>query len=233
MWLELGAAALLNVERFALTKFIYLDMNPVDKARNAALALGMQVGAEWLLMIDADTFVASAPGATPGDQILRMIEDAAYEDAAVVIAPVRARDADRRIMAYRIEEHMTHKIDLPGTVDGAEVGIAEYRSIELGDERKLVPIDAGATAVMAINLQKVGDAYFKFIHGTREQAGLSEDLEFCRQIRAAGGAILCDTRVVTGHMARPEVIFTEISAFAQGKTIPEIKVEITKHPTQA
>lgn len=229
MWLELGATACLNLDRFALTSFIYLDMVPVDRARNAALGMAMQARADWLLMIDADTFVAPAPDATPGDQIIRMIENAAYDDFAVVIAPVRKRDEEQQIAAYVFENHITGTDN-----EGRVYGVRHYKSIDLNaTERGLVPIDAGGAAVMAINLHLLGDASFRYLHGSRDQAGLGEDLEFCRQIRAAGGKLVCDTRVITGHMTRPQAIFTEIVAFSQGKTIPEIKLEVTRESMKA
>ncbi len=61
-------------------------------------------------------------------------------------------------------------------------------------------VDAIGAACMAINLQLLGDAVFQFTDT------LSEDLEFCRQIKEQGGKILVDTSVKTAHLGNAPIL---------------------------
>lgn len=194
MWIDFGAYIVLNIDHVGLVNNTFWDINPVDKARNMALAVAMMAEADWLLMIDADTFVARGEQ-SPGEQLLQMIFDAEVEDAAIVVAPVATRTAKGYVMAYRLDDERTTKYPS-----------GRLQPIALVQPNGLERIDSAAAAVMAINLKHVGDARFAFVEETETQVGYSEDHEFCRQIREASGKILCDTRVATGHLGRPPVL---------------------------
>lgn len=196
MWLELGAAMIGSEARFALASFGFVDLNPVDKARNFALALAFNSKADWLLMVDADTWVESDGEDDAGFQLLRMISEADHAGAVVVVAPVVPRG-------------LTHSqlTGMPMAYRHAENGPPRLLPIELGIERRgLVPIDAAATAIMAIKIAEIGESRFSFTDD------LSEDLHFCKQVQEHAGAthalplvsspIRCDTRVRTGHLSR-------------------------------
>lgn len=185
MWLDLGAALERHAEGFVLWQFSTWDVNPVDRARNLALAHAMIADADWLLMVDADTFVMPRMGFS----LLSMIAAAADGGYTIVVAPVMSRGDNRKD-----NDDLRH--------------VMAYGHNGLGPERGLYPIDEASTAIMAINLHKVGGATFKFIEPTETQQGMSEDRAFCRQIRAAGGKIACDTRVSTGHLMRPGVAYS-------------------------
>ena len=192
MWLEIGAM-LGRSERFTLGMFGFADVCPVDKARNYLLAHAMQSGCDWLFMIDDDTFVRadrSVDDADAGFFILRMISEAARLDAAIVAAPVLHRGRN---------EYMVYT---EGPNDKPVAVTDLIRAAPGGHFGAFFPAHAVATACIAINLHKIGESMFKF---TDE---LSEDLDFCRQIRELGGKILVDTRVRTGHMSRSMPRFT-------------------------
>jgi hypothetical protein len=194
MWIDFGAHAAFAAAEIETLPISIWDVNPVDRARNFALAHAMRQGAAWLLMVDADTFVM---GAMPGLDLLRMIIDGAREEAAIVVAQVQSRAPGvDTIMVYRRDR--TRSTRYP---DGRLRGVYFGR-----DDKPLGRIDAASAAIMAINLKHVGDAAFRFVEETETRAGYSEDIEFCNQIRAAGGTILCDTRIVTGHLTRPMVL---------------------------
>lgn len=162
-----------------------VDINPVDRARNYAVGTAMQAGADWLLMVDSDTFTVDRAGAKALANMLS--EGLISRGAAIVVAPVAARDDAEHTMVYDLRD---------GKLEPAEA---------LDWSIALHPIASAAAAIMAINLHKIGDAIFKFVPPDGNQPSLSEDHAFCEQIRNAGGAILVDTRVRTGHLKRPQV----------------------------
>src|SRR4249919_3309642 len=93
MWMELGNTIGGSTERFELVGIVYADINGIDRARNFLLAAAMQAGADWLLMIDADTWIEFGPEeGDAGFQLLRMISDAERAGATIVGAPVARRD---------------------------------------------------------------------------------------------------------------------------------------------
>ncbi len=203
MFLELGAVISGSTERFTFLAHLIADINPVDRARNWLLANAMALGADWLLMIDADTWVEADADADAGFQILRMISEADRMGATIVTAPVVRRVADgpaNELAIYRlnaesksISKHEARTIDWLSTLS-----------------RHLEPIDACGAACMAIHLPRVveANAHFRF------EDILSEDLEFCRQIREffpghAPGPIFLDPRVRTGHMSRPFPLYSK------------------------
>lgn len=195
MWLELGNTIGGSGERFALGGIGYADINGVDRARNFLLALAMQHNADWLLMIDADTWVEPNGDQDAGFQLMRMISDADRLDATIVGAPVvkRALPGDpHELMVYRIDP----KIEAPGKLGEAS----------LGTVRGLVPIDALATAVFAVNVRKIGELTFE---APRHLGELGEDLSFCLKVREAGGGVYVDTRVTTGHLGRSPILLSK------------------------
>lgn len=205
MWLELGNVLGASSDRFQLIGFNYLDMNPIDRARNFLLADAMRRGADWLFMIDADTWIVGDQHEDAGFQLLRMISDAERREAAIVMAPVMARQVDptkRTVMAYRVAGEANPSID---SVDGRGQG---HTPITLADEKRgLVEVDAGATACMAIDLHQANNRGMAIFQFTPE---LSEDLFFCKTVREHGGKIFVDTRVRTAHLSRPAPIYSDV-----------------------
>lgn len=204
MWLELGAMLRSSNERFVLGMMGYADVNGVDRARNYLVAAAMIKNCDWLLMVDADTFVEADRGAGDADagfMLLRMISDAARVNATIVSAPVirRVAASDKREFAVYRQIDPTE-----GRPSGHEPMLkAEMITSLSAATGPLHEVFAVGAACMAIDLHKIGDSMFKFTET------LSEDLEFCRQIRELGGKILVDKRVRTGHMSRPFPLYPE------------------------
>ncbi len=211
MWAELGNTLGASPERFNLRGIAYADINGVDRARNFLLTMSFHTGTDWLLMIDADTWVEPITvGGTPidaGFQLLRMISEADRRGAIIVGAPVARRGApgEHEVMVYRRDGKST-KPDKLEPVSVEELGTGQH------------PVDALATAVFAVKVSAIGECRFKFTED------LSEDLDFCRQVRQKiegwtpdpldpereirtleerAPAILVDTRVNTRHLSRP------------------------------
>jgi hypothetical protein len=199
MWLELGSALAQSFERFELAMFGYVDISPVDRARNMLMARAMLASADWLLMVDADTWVESATSAADaGLSLLRMISDADRAGATVVGAPVVCRTT---ALDDKPKLSVWHGV-VQTTQTANPDGLLAVRYQAATSVFGVGECDAIGAACMAINLHKVGDAHFAFT------PDLSEDLEFCRQVRAMGGKIIVDGRVRTGHLARQHGLFS-------------------------
>lgn len=207
MWMEFGNTLGGSHERFELVAFDTADINGVDQARNYLFARAVTAGADWLLMVDADTWVEPTgtdqqAGTDAGFLLLRMLSEADRSDASVVVAPVNRRlgssaalaahEHTRELMIYKAELRREHFMDMGLPY---EFGTLSPMSPA---QRGLVEIDAAATAVFAFNVRRAVEhqAMFKFT------ISLSEDMEFCRQTRAREGRILVDTRIRTGHLSR-------------------------------
>jgi len=176
MWLQLGAAIMADAGMY-LSAFIDMDCCGVDKARNYLIAHAMKEGADWLLMVDSDTWCAN------GRVLLEMIRGADLVGASVVGAPVYRRvDGMMALNAYRFDGTKLVSAKLNGE------GLEEVAAI--------------GAAVMAVNLHKIAEStMFRF---TDE---LSEDLDFCKQIHQLGGTIWCDSRVKTFHAKSDVMVY--------------------------
>lgn len=205
MWMEFGSTLGGSEKRFELVMFSHVDTNPIDKARNMLLDQAVEHKADWLLMIDADTWVESnnSPDALDaGALLLRMISEADRAGASIVAAPVMRRDMEPHdAMIYRLPYGQRWDMKLEH-VD---------RSIWF-DGKTPLEIDAAATAVFAINISEIKRTrrwtYELPRFAFNGALSLSEDFDFCRQVREAGGKILCDPRVRTGHKSRPFAIYS-------------------------
>lgn len=182
MWFDIGKQAVAWGDRISVEKILNIDTCGIDRARNILVAKAMQFNLDWLLMIDADTW-------GDGSGLLRMILAANEQNAAVVAAPVFLRGAPGDAFRLNVYRYL-------GQLDRYE----SYSSLEFDAAASTFKVDAVGAALMAINLRKIGFATFKFTDR------LSEDLEFCRQVRENGGKILVDKRVETGHLVKPDFI---------------------------
>lgn len=185
MWLQFGAAVA-TWPNVALKSYIEMDMCGIDRARNFLVAHAMSQGAEWLLMVDSDTWVDE------GSKLLKMIAEADRVGGAIVGAPVmrRTQDGQLKLNAFRRN----------GEGEGYEA--VPIESMKLSARNPvLVNVDAIGAAVMAIDLRRIGDAEFRFT------GKLSEDLDFCQQIQNRGGVIYCDPTITTRHVKHDVMVY--------------------------
>lgn len=114
MWLGVGAALAQAADKFELVMFTEYSINGIDLCRNTAMYDALQAGADYCLMIDADTFHQSARS---GADIGAGLSGAdAIADAGVQILQM-IRDADR--LQYAAETPNGHElkpIELPLTL---------------------------------------------------------------------------------------------------------------------
>ena len=198
MWVEFGNVVGASSETFRLTTFGHLDMQPIDRARNMAVAQAMVRDSTWLLMVDADTWVEPGKDSLEdaGVQLLRMIADANRRGAVIVSAPV----------IKRIEGHEDRVLAVYGkpAEDNKHVGFPDSWIAE--QRRSLVPVHAVGAACCAINLEKLANTEIEYGWTDR----LSEDLEFCRRIREHFGdsSIMVDPRVRTAHRSKPTALYS-------------------------
>ncbi len=183
MWLLMGHALACSEERFTcMLPVAIIDVCGIDTARNLLMTASLGL-CDWLVMIDADTWVKDP------HELLAMVSNADRANAAVVVAPVVRRNLDgsRELMVYQFM-----------TDDGK---LYSMRDEALGPGP--TAIDAAATACMAINMkfaEKLDRPFFRFT------ATHSEDKDFCLRVRALGGVILADPRVTTYHLNRPAIL---------------------------
>ena len=182
--LQLGAAIAASRDEFHFRGFLDMDVCGVDKARNFLLAYAMKQGAEWLLMIDADTWVPDAAA------LLEMIRTGDREGAVIIGAPVYRRvDQNESLNVYW---------------RSSQGRLEALSSWDVRKHNKPFSVDGIGSAIMAIDLRQIGDAVFRF---TDE---LSEDLDFCSQItkrQLIGAKVWCDPRIKTYHAKSDVMIY--------------------------
>jgi len=183
--LQLGAAIAASRDEFHFRGFLDMDVCGVDKARNFLLAYAMKQGAEWLLMIDADTWVPDAAA------LLEMVRVGDREGAVIIGAPVFRR-------VDHLESLNVYRRNSQGRLE-------TLSGWDLQKHSKPFPVDAIGSAIMAVDLRQISDAAFRF---TDE---LSEDLDFCSQItkhRLLGASVWCDPRIKTYHAKSDVMIYS-------------------------
>lgn len=195
MWLSLGYALASAESRFTLALHSLVDVCGVEVARNRLMAEAIEKNVDWLLMIDADSWVDD------GFAVLQGISSAARAGAAAYAIPTPRRGGeDTHLMVYRGEERLA--------VPRAELEAA--RSADATSPATLVPVDAAATAMLAVDVRfvaaKMTPPWFRFEWKYGTTSFSSEDLVFCRCIREAGGQIVADAGVIAHHRQRPEVL---------------------------
>jgi hypothetical protein len=177
MWFSLGQESA-EREDISITSIMTVDANGIDRVRNRIVGEAMAAGNDWLLMIDADTWV----NGNAGDSLLSMLQ-LGLQRATVVGAPVMRRGVEG-LNAYRY-------------IDGVHQPIAFDKFVST---ERFVEVDAVGAAVIGINLHKIGDVEFEF---TRER---SEDIEFCYRLRRMNHHICIDTQIHTSHLGNPPVL---------------------------
>lgn len=192
MWLSMGQALAMFGTRFEIVLGLFVDINPVSRARNRLLyEAAVKAQADWLFTIDSDTWVEPYNEDNPlaaGHAILRMIAEADLLSYQVVSAAVRVSNSSDKVAAYQRFEDGSSK---------------QYEAHEL--RKDLQPIDEVGAACIAVHVPSIVLNGIKF-EFTDE---LSEDREFCRQARAKGLRIAIDGRVRTGHLSKPFPLYTE------------------------
>ncbi len=208
MWTSFGFAVAANDTKFIIVDHGVVDANPVADARNMALERALIAEADWVLMIDADTYVDNIDDA--GVALLQMISDAHKRKAAIVGAPVRAREWDgHHRTVWRLDE-VSRIADIGGKVPVPTMSRApeEYYA------DKLVETPRIGGACMAVNLGWIREkmpvppwfTHEPNLMGSRESRlrGSGEDVVFCDMVRIRGGLILCDGRVLPKHVMKGE-----------------------------
>lgn len=152
LWLDLGEAINRAKDEFMIGSFQYQDKCGLEGMRNALVYAAMQSNSDWLFMIDPKFYVIPTEDyPSPGVSILKMIDDAAKKDAALITA-----------MCHRDKEKIIE-------TDIAELNIA---AINLNFLRKNWPQPPWFTTKMG----KMDSTYLTcsdvlFCQGIKERAG--------------------------------------------------------------
>lgn len=213
MWLQFGYALADNRERFDLVLFSHIDANPVADARNLAIEEGLNVGADWVMMIDSDTYYRGENddpiNDSAGADILRMISEADKlgPDVAMVGAPVRAR-------RWENNDRTVWKLDDKPQLLETKPGFRDLKTMSKAPESyylgKLVEVPRIGGAFIAVNLDWIRrecpdppwSQHEPIAFGPREQRlrAYGEDVGMCDLFRTRNGRILCDGRILPLHM---------------------------------
>lgn len=198
MWLELGAILASSPERFELATMMFIDTQPVDRTRNLIVERALAAKADWLLMIDADTYVVDDENGA-GFPLLRMISDADRAGAMLVGAPYVLRGDTEHLAVYR-----SISVDATDRMLGWPLG---HKPIKVSEgPRQMYEAFAVGTGCVGLDLRDVAQHEMQF----RFTDDLSEDLDMCRQIRNLGGKILVDGRITTAHMSRSMPLMSRV-----------------------
>lgn len=214
MWLEFGAVLNESSERFRLVSFATVDECGIDRARNKCVKHALEAGADWLLMLDADTWVSD------GGDLLQMISDADRAGLTIVGAAVPRRTTGSGLT------FMVYDSPKPGEfVSLTPAGILARDAFMDRIPSAFAAVDAIATACIAINMrfaQFMDEPFFRFTDIE------SEDLDLCRRVREMRGGwialddngkpdpdgqridwkglIAVDKRVRARHLNRPAIL---------------------------
>lgn len=198
MWMSMGFALESASNRFQLVGHSLVDVCGVEVARNRLVEEAIAADADWLLMIDADSWVDDA------FSILQGVSSAARSGAVAYAIPTPRRGgADTHLMIYR---------DVGGVRQALTANELAAAKIAHGDTpgTALVPVDSAATAMMAFDVrfvrEKLAPPWFRFEWKYGTTTFVSEDLAFCRRLTEAGGRIVADASIVAHHRQRPEVL---------------------------
>ncbi len=226
MWFGLGAAMAAAPDKFTISSFASYAINGIDLARNTIVYDALQAGADWCLMVDADTYHATAGGSVG----LASNADAVGDAGADLLQMIR--DADRG----KYVDHSGVLVDIPGLAHSNGVGLvgAPVRGRGIGDNGvcvktfvagvlqpttltdlvgKVRPVDRIGGAVSAINLNWLRThwptgPWFEMEHDYtgRPKNARGEDYSCCAGIYALGGTVLCDGRFVPEHVDRRRLV---------------------------
>jgi hypothetical protein len=190
MWAQFGAACARQPDDVQIVMLGYVDTCGIDRARNALVRQATTARADWLLMVDSDTF------AVTGKDLLRMLLERP-SDAAAVGAPV-IRRGQLTAITNIAPEHVANIWRWTGERHEP----TSIRNGGIGSHGFYTKVDAVGAAIFAVDLTRAASAHAEF----RWADGMSEDLYFCRQLRLAGERIYVDPRVATVHLGQPEIL---------------------------
>lgn len=169
--LSLGAACYANKVR--LENFLTVDSCFVEHSRNVLLHRAVAADTDWLLMLDADTYVPE------GRQLLRMLLTAEHMGYQVVAAPVERRKHENVFNVPGVNpESWADKL-----VEVERVGAA-CMGISIKWIKSCWPVQPWFTPIALTGPEPV-------MRG--------EDFSFCDGVRDRGGKVLLDGRVQTRH----------------------------------
>lgn len=187
MYMQLGAALARLKDKGEMEPVMIsnVDVCGVERARNLLVAYAMKSGADWLLMIDSDTW------AEQGSELARMILEA--PECAMVGAAVRTR-GHPGLNVYRWDQNDRKHFQIGLSSSLQNRGIPNYQEV-----------DAIGGAIIALNLLRIGSLDFRWLY-REDGTTMSEDLYFCRRLREHNQRIFVDVRVRTLHTDKPGVL---------------------------
>lgn len=175
---QLKAIRELGIERYF---YLFNRAFPLDLSRNQLVQKSLELGADWLLFLDADmTF--------PPELCSALLADAQASGAHILSACYFKKVPPHQCVSARLLHPEDPQLLTP--IDTAAKGLIACDVIGLG-----------AALIRREVFEKL--AYPWFEYEVYEQTGervVTEDVPFCRKAKAAGERILTDTRLGCGHV---------------------------------
>jgi hypothetical protein len=165
----------------------FADMHGVDRARNKAVEIADESGADYLLMQDADCFYRHLQGVGRGGFAIESLMIAIEEHdsaAAALVFPVRNG------------QHLNVEPLRPNTTCVAE------------------KIGAGVLLLDMRRLKNVPRPFFRYVWND-DGSMVGEDIYFCRHIQRHGLSIAADCTMVTFHSSEEAHPFDPREAYAR------------------
>lgn len=159
---------------------------PLDLCRNRLVRRALEIGASHVLFLDADmTFPRElVTGLLAADSD---VAGALYFKKTPPFQPVPAR------FNVRHDGQLMKPIRLPAKPSLVRCDV----------------LGMGATMIKRRALEWVGHPWFAYdVYKRTGEREITEDVSFCRKIKTAGFDIVCDTRLVCGHV-RSEIVGAE------------------------
>ncbi|MDE1971313.1 MAG: glycosyltransferase [Patescibacteria group bacterium] len=168
-------------------KFEFVLCNPprmsIDRMRNMAAEVALQINAAYLVFIDDDVIV-------PFNFLDNFLESIIKDEVGIVCGNVQIRGYPFDYMMFRWDEKKTGLFTLK----------------ELPSKNEPFTVDAVGFSCVIIDVEKVLRKVFKPFFITT--ANMTEDVTFCLRVQneLPNVKMLCDPRVICGHILWPEII---------------------------
>jgi len=155
------------------TKLLLMPEPQIDVARNKAVAVAIQIGAERILFLDSDVH-------PPNNTIQRLLS----HKLPIVSGLYARRQLPPRNQMMRRE--------------GERLVPIQEGMFEPGSVVECDAVGMGCFMIETEVLRKIGAPWFRWTEGYI-MGGVSEDFDFCTKVRNAGYRICVDTSLICKH----------------------------------
>ncbi|MFO8056107.1 MAG: hypothetical protein R6V10_02275 [bacterium] len=165
---------------------LFNRVTPLDVNRNRLVEKTLEIGADWILFLDADM-------THPADLATALLEDALESKAAIISASYFKKLPPHQCVSSLFRS--TSGPQLLSPIDTSQKGLVETHVIGMG-----------AALIHTEVFRATAAPWFEYqVYEKTGERTVTEDVAFCQKAREAGFSILTDTRLVCGHLRQIEV----------------------------